>query len=149
MQTAPTVDTIAHVIQLSVAPVFLLTGVGAMLSVLGLRLARIVDRARQLGAGDPALLSEHEAELPQLALRAGLTNWAIGWCIGCAILTSSVIVALFVGAFVPWDYSGLIAALFIGAILALIAGLLCFLRESLIATRALRFVGRTTRPRSP
>lgn len=39
---------IAHVIQLAVAPVFLLTGVAGILSVLTNRLARIIDRARVL-----------------------------------------------------------------------------------------------------
>ena len=49
---------IAHVIQLSVAPVFLLTSVGAILNVMANRLARIIDRARMLeqklhGAPEP------------------------------------------------------------------------------------------------
>ena len=42
------VDEIAHVIQISIAPVFVLTGVGTLLNVLSGRLARIVDRARLL-----------------------------------------------------------------------------------------------------
>ena len=42
------IDEIAHLIQLSVAPVFLLTGVGTLLNVLSGRLARIIDRARVL-----------------------------------------------------------------------------------------------------
>ena len=41
-------DKIAHIIQLSVAPVFLLTGVATLLNVLSGRLARIIDRARVL-----------------------------------------------------------------------------------------------------
>jgi len=43
-----TISDISHVIQLSVAPVFLLTSIGTILGVLSTRLARIVDRARAL-----------------------------------------------------------------------------------------------------
>jgi len=42
------IAAIAHVIQLSIAPVFLISGVATFLSVLTNRLARIVDRARVL-----------------------------------------------------------------------------------------------------
>jgi hypothetical protein len=42
------IDEIAHIIQLSIAPVFLPTGVGTLLNVLSGRLARIIDRARAL-----------------------------------------------------------------------------------------------------
>ena len=42
------VSTIAHVIELAIAPVFLITGIGALLAVMSNRLARIIDRARQI-----------------------------------------------------------------------------------------------------
>ena len=48
MQSDTIIPTVAHVIQMAVAPVFLLTGVGAILTVLTNRLARIIDRARIL-----------------------------------------------------------------------------------------------------
>jgi len=51
------IDEIAHIIQLSIAPVFLLTGVGTLLNVLSGRLARIIDRARVL---------EQRLETPEL-----------------------------------------------------------------------------------
>jgi hypothetical protein len=54
VQVTPQVSTVAHVIQLAVAPVFLLTGVSALLGVLTNRLARIIDRARALEAGAPS-----------------------------------------------------------------------------------------------
>jgi hypothetical protein len=49
MPTSPIAD-IARVIQLSIAPVFLISGIAALLSVLSGRLARLVDRARVLEA---------------------------------------------------------------------------------------------------
>lgn len=136
------IAAIAHTIQVAVAPVFLLTGVGAMLGVLSNRLARIVDRARtlegELARASAARLPGLHMALGRQAQRARLTHWAIVLCIGCALLVSSVIVALFVGAFSRWDVSVLIAGLFVVAILSLISGLLCFLREVQLATRYLR-----------
>lgn len=136
------VAAIAHTIQVSVAPVFLLGGVSAMLGVLTNRLARIVDRARKLeaeaGSAAPGRLSGLREGLRRLALRARLTSAAIAFCIGCALLISSVIVVLFIGTFSRWNLSAVIASLFVLSVLSLIGGLLCFLREIQLATRQLR-----------
>jgi hypothetical protein len=137
---------IAHVIQLSVAPVFLLTGVGAILSVLANRVARIVDRARALhtqpAAGDSSEQSEVRSELRTLAYRARLINWAISLCVICALLISTLIVALFICAFWSVNASSMVASLFTAAMLALIGGLLCFLREVYVATANIRIAPR-------
>ena len=53
LQYSPDVSTIAQTIQLSLGPVFMLAGIGALLNVLAGRLARIVDRARARGALHP------------------------------------------------------------------------------------------------
>jgi hypothetical protein len=136
------VAAIAHTIQVSVAPVFLLGGVGAMLGVLTNRLSRIVDRARkleaELGTAAPGRGPGLRKGLGHLARRARLTSAAIAFCIGCALLISSVIVVLFIGTFSRWNLSAVIAGLFIMSVLSLIGGLLCFLREIQLATRYLR-----------
>jgi hypothetical protein len=135
------VAAIAHVIQLSVAPVFLISGIGAFLTVMTNRLARAVDRARALEAGqvpgppDPAAV---HAELCTLSRRTKLMSFAIGASIITALLVSVVIVVLFLAAFFAFDASVAVALLFIGAMVALFAGLLAFLREILLATAALR-----------
>lgn len=134
------VTAIAQVIQLAVAPVFLLTGVGAILSVLTNRLARIVDRARALEnefvktATDECL----RRDLAMLSRRARLVNRAISLCTVCAFLVSMVIVVLFLEAFLALNMPATIAVLFIAAMLALIAGMLIFLREIHLATASLR-----------
>lgn len=130
------INTVAHVIQLAVAPVFLLTGVGAILSVLTNRLGRIVDRFRVLerslpGAADEVARSE---EMAALAHREKVIYWSISLCVLCALLICVVVAALFVSSVLNVELSALIAALFILAMLALIAGLLSFLREIRIAT---------------
>lgn len=141
VQEAP-ITAVAHVIQLAVAPVFLLTGIGALLGVMTNRLARIVDRARTLErrTGTTAMnVSEIQRELGMLSRRAKVVSWAIGLCTTTALLISSVIVILFLGAFVPFDMSTPVASLFVAAMLTLVVALLLFLREILIATAGLRF----------
>lgn len=133
------ISTVAHVIQLAVAPVFLLTGVGAILSVLTSRLGRIVDRFRVLER-TPANAGEEGAqreEMAALAYRERVIYWAISLCTVCALLICVVIATLFVGSVMGAELSGLIALLFILAMFALIAGLLSFLREIYIATGTL------------
>ena len=138
MQAALNISNVAHVIQLAVAPVFLLTGVGAILGVLINRLGRVVDRFRVLERKLPETLAAkkalHEVEMEILSRRARMIHWAIGLCTGCALLVCIVIATLFVGAITAADLSGAIAALFITAMAALVAGLLCFLREIALAT---------------
>src|SRR5579872_331145 len=93
---------IAHLVQTSVAPVFLLSGVAATLGVLTNRLARAVDRARHLEAsleshtGDPQHL---QADLKVLAKRARYLNAAISLCVVSAVMVALVVVTLFANAF--------------------------------------------------
>ncbi len=131
------IQDIAHVIQLAVAPVFLLTAVGTILNVLTTRLARVVDRARKLDerlgdAGDggrPAI----EAELLVLARRRRLVNYAITLGTTAALLVCLVIAVAFLGYILHADLSGALAGLFIAAMLAFIGTLVLFLREIFLA----------------
>jgi hypothetical protein len=136
------ITAIAHVIQLSVAPVFLLSGIAAMLNVLTSRLARIVDRARVLEAqfptAAPGRIDGLRTSLRRIAKRARLASWGISLCTVSAILISSVVVVLFIGTLLNFQVRVAIAVLFIGAMLALTAGLVCFLREIYLSTRYLR-----------
>ena len=132
------ISTVAHVIQLAVAPVFLLTGVGAILAVLINRLARVVDRFRTLERRLPdteeVCLAPTKTEMLILTRRARLIHWAISLCTICALFVCVVIAALFIGSMIGVDLSATIALLFVAAMLTLIAGLLSFLREITLAT---------------
>ncbi len=147
---SPHIESIAQVIQLSVAPVFLLAGVGATLNVLTSRLSRVVDRARSieerlraehLRESHPELHAELISRLQLSSQRARLINWAIALSVLCSLLVPLVIVALFVSALLKLDLSVPIALGFIVALLSLSSALLFFLREVFIATRGLRFTG--------
>lgn len=142
---AADLDQISRVIQLSVAPVFLLTGIGALLGVTTTRLARIVDRARsietELNGASAERGTQIREEIGTLTQRARLINRAITLCVVAALLVCAVIVGLFITAYYAWspDLTRLVAAVFALGLLSLIAGLLCFLREVYIATQHLRF----------
>jgi len=144
LQTLTDITDVAHVIQLSVAPVFLLTGIGAILSVLINRLGRVVDRFRVLESL-PADINEAargaaRAEMNRLTRRARMVHWAIGLCTSSALLVCIVIATLFVGAATSVQTPGIIAALFIAAMLALVVGLLFFLREIALAKGSIHVV---------
>jgi hypothetical protein len=138
----PRVAAIAHVIQLAVAPVFLLMGVTAMLGVLMNRLGRIIDRGRRLESLPTELAAERrritDDEMGLLVRRARIAYWAVTLCTLCALLICCVIAVLFLGAFFERDLSPLVAWLFIAAMAALFGTLVNFLREIYFATRNLR-----------
>ena len=140
-ETAP--QGVGDVIRLAVAPVFLLSGVGIMLTVLTNRLARAVDRARDMerrvheaapGDGSEDL---HES-LATLARRGQLLSYAIALCTICALLVSVVVVVLFLGESFNFRITIAVDALFIAAMLSFIGAILCLLREVFIATANLR-----------
>lgn len=135
------IESISKVIQLSVAPVFLLAGVGAILNVLVGRLVRIVDRARvtelQFREADEGLTRELQERLKVLARRARLISRAIALSVFCAVLVPTVIVCLFVSELFQVNMAVPIAVAFIIGLVSLSLGLVYFLREVFVATAAL------------
>jgi hypothetical protein len=150
LQALSGITDVAHVIQLAVAPVFLLTGVGAILAVLVNRLGRVVDRFRALESNLPAVEGDAQSsvqlEMAILARRARMIHWAIGLCTGCALLVCMVIATLFIGSITAVQLPGVIAVLFILAMLSLVGGLLCFVREIALGTGNIHVVPRSNPP---
>jgi hypothetical protein len=138
----PSVD-VAHIIQLAVAPVFLLSGVGVTLTLFTNRLARIVDRARLLEdrlTADPNV-DLHEA-LAVLARRARYINYAIALGTISGLLVTTTVILLFATALLGNNLTVLIAFIFSAAMLTLTASLLVFFVEVRYATSNLRIGGR-------
>ncbi len=134
--------TTSGVIQQAVAPVFLLTGIGAMLSVLTNRLSRIVNRARTLKENpiaDAASTDSMKSELATLSRRAKLVNSSISLCTLTALLVALVIALLFIGAFFTFDVTIPVGMMFVVAMFSFILALVFFLREVHLATVSLRF----------
>jgi hypothetical protein len=142
MQPPEDIITVAHAIQQSVAPVFLLTGVGAILGVLSGRLGRLIDRSRVLhekdAEKDPEKQGSHKLEMENVLRRVKWIHRAISFCTTCALFICIVISALFIGAELGKDPSSTVSTFFVVAMLSLIAGLLCFLREIALATNNLK-----------
>ena len=139
---ATSVTNIAEVIQLAVAPVFLLAGLGAFLNVCASRLARIVERARTL---EPLLLesrgAEHDRLLAELRIidrRVALVNRALFLSVLAAVLTCLVVVLLFAAGRTGAHLVTAIALLFMASMVAVGLGFGVFLVETRVASRSLR-----------
>ena len=136
------VNTVAEIVRLALAPVFLLSGIGAFLNVLASRLSRIVDRSRQVGGyvlesrGDEHVRFVNDLKI--LDRRMSLINWATGLAVSSAILTCLVVVLLFAANLIRTRLGTEIAWLFIASMLSIGAAFAIFLIETTIAGRAVR-----------
>lgn len=142
MAAGPAVTTIAHQIQLAVAPVFLLAGIGSILNVLAGRLARVVERARQLerefSSFDDETRTAATAELHILDRRMTVVNLALSACTAAALFVCVLVAMLFLADLADFAFGRPIAWLFVLAMLLLIVGLILFLWEVRLAMQALR-----------
>jgi Protein of unknown function (DUF2721) len=142
----PHLPEIAGVIQLAIAPVFMLTAVGTVINALSIRLGRAVDRRRELEQRLSSMPQDELAtayeELTTIARRIQFVYLSIVFAVISALFVALVIVCAFVGAFVRTDLSPMIASTFVCAMLALIVCLLLFLREIFLAVSTPRHVPR-------
>ena len=140
-----------HAIQLSVAPVFLLTAIATLIGVLAGRLARIIDRARDLEDRLHAGTLHSEAagleELRRSRTRGRIVNTALGLLTVSATLIGATIMTLFIGGTTSPKSEVLVPWTFMGGLVSFILALLAFLIETLLATHALHFG--TKRPTPP
>jgi hypothetical protein len=145
MESLSHITSLAQVIQLAVAPVFLLTGVAGILNVLANRIGRIIDRARtmeeRLATAEGEIARELHVRLAALSRRATFINRAIGLCVLSGLLVSIVVAALFVSSSLRLDLAMPISITFVFALFSLAVSLVYFLREVFIATRSLSFGG--------
>lgn len=142
MPPSISVEAVADTVRLALAPVFLLSGIGAFLNVCVGRLSRIVDRSRDI---EPRLLAsrgaEHDRwinELRVLDRRMHLVSWVTGLSVLSALLTCLVVALLFAASLTGTHFGTEIALLFIAAMLSIGAGFAIFLIETRIGARAVR-----------
>ena len=138
----PNVSDLANAIQLALAPVFLLTGIAALLSVMTGRLARIIDRGRAFAERGDRFVSQDDVlialERQTLEPRRHLTSVAITATTIAALLVCMVIAGLFIEVMLETPLKWLISAFFAASMVALVAGLAFFLREVHLAMRTVR-----------
>ena len=142
MPTIPAISTIAQTIQLSLAPVFMLTGIGQLLNVLAGRLSRVIDRARKLELMHGSITGpDHHRyvwELRLLDRRMTIINAALFLAVSSAIMTCVLIALLFIAELAKLHFGTAVALCFILAMILLIAALVSFIVEVRISLRAFR-----------
>jgi Ni/Fe-hydrogenase subunit HybB-like protein len=133
---------VTHLIQLAIAPVFLLNAVASIIGVLINRLSRSVDRIRvlddRLSRTELNTAGRDGAELQVLRRRLWLIYLALTCEVLCALFVGMLIAAGFVGAVLGVNVSAGIAGLFVSAMAAFIVGLAVFLREIFLAVASTR-----------
>ena len=143
MIEASTVNSVSQLIQLSVAPVFLLAGVAGLLNVFTGRLSRIIDKVDKLDKyeDEHQLIHKNDEDILKLkqrrkflTMRMRNTNLAILFCTSTGLLIALVIVTMFLSAIFEFKDSFFIVLLFISAMLCLIISLFLFLREIFYTT---------------
>ena len=137
MSAAPA-ETLLKAIQLSVSPVFLLAGIGAMMNVLSGRLSRSVDRARELKRRCQVLDYDEQAEFRLIRQRIRLVVRAIALLTLSILLISTVVAVIFLTVALQVNLSVVVAPLFVAAMLMLTWAALCFLQEITLASKQLQ-----------
>jgi MFS family permease len=133
---------IAVAIQLAIAPAFLLVGIGQFLVLAAGRLARVIDRARELAERIPENPGPEDMpcveELRQLDWRMTVVNWSVFFGTAAMVGVCLLVASLFVTRFAHVDYGGAIAIAFIVVMALLVIGLILFLYEVRLANRTIR-----------
>jgi hypothetical protein len=138
-----TLSQIIPVLQLATGPVILISGVGLLLLSLTNRLGRLIDRSRllhreRLAAPDASRRASIEGQLAIIDRRAGMLRRAITLTGTTVLLVSVLILVLFLSALLKLELATLIVFLFALAIVALIGGMVEFLREITVSLDAVR-----------
>ncbi|MEM6476878.1 MAG: DUF2721 domain-containing protein [Pseudomonadota bacterium] len=131
-------------LQLSLAPVFLLVGIGSIMNVMMTRLIWIAGRIERLDAlMDDGPSERQEHEIRRLRARQSLARRAIMFSTGAAVIISVLIALLFVSTYITAKIGTLIAVLWVATVICLIIALGFFFRESLLAARGSEHPERT------
>ena len=132
--TTSSSNGVHEIIQLSMAPAFLLAGIGALMNVMMARLIWLTNRIESIAAPvEGACLVTHQLELAWLRKRQFLARRAIKFSTGAAAVISLVIAVLFVSAFIETPIGLIVVVLWVTTIGLLITGLSYLLRETLVA----------------
>ncbi|MEM9387133.1 MAG: DUF2721 domain-containing protein [Pseudomonadota bacterium] len=134
--------TPVEIIQLALAPVFMLVAIGQLMNVVSLRLARVIDRIRSLIAeyeaqADASKQSRMRHEVSDLFRRMRFANVSVNLLVSSAVAVCGVVVLLFLDGLVSWDLEGLLIVLFTLSVLLITGGVIAFLIEVTIATATL------------
>jgi hypothetical protein len=135
-----TLDSAGHLIQVALTPVFLLSGIAALLNVFAGRLARVADRLDALsGALDGAPCSpQQRAEIDRLHSRSLMLDVAVVLGTAGAATTCMAIMTLFLFALSNRTIAGVLLSFFGVAIVCTLGSVAAFGAEMLLSSRELR-----------
>jgi hypothetical protein len=133
--SAADIHDVSLAIRDAVAPVFLLTGIGSILGVLVNRLSRSIDRARAINAMSDEQFFRFSDELDIIAKRTKWMRWSVGLFIFAGLCVAISIASVFISVELRINLTHFVLITFIAAMLSLTIGLLCFLREIILASK--------------
>jgi hypothetical protein len=147
------INIISEAIKLATAPVFLLTGIGGILNVLGNRLGRVIDRARWVqnlieesidnrSASSPARLERYYLELVTLERRKNIINVATAFLVMSAVLIAMTVIELFFSVSVEPGkiyLSNWVAITFVSSFISLVTTCVLYFAELLYASNTITF----------
>lgn len=141
MPSLPTQETILPLIQLSITPVILISGLGSLVLSMTNRLGRIVDRTRILAASARQASGAERANLvfqiEVMFRRAKIMRLAMTMITTSMFTSGLLIVCLFFSAIFQISISGVILGVFVLALLFMLAGLAAFIRDVFVSLKAL------------
>lgn len=127
------------IVQLSLAPVFLLAAIGAMLNVMNARLTWLIDRIEFVERRTEKGLAGREAEeLPALRQRQHYAQLAVSLSTAAALVICAIVALLFISAFIRPQIGTAVAIAWIGTMVFLFGALTLFLMETRLATASAR-----------
>jgi hypothetical protein len=140
--SAGPLDSVAHIIQVALAPAFLLSALATLLNVFSTRLARVADKvdatAGRLDGADPAEAARLSRYLSYLRRRSFILDGAVVLASLGAVMTGISVLTLFLGALRDATTASVLFACFGIALLCTIAAIGAFLTEILVAGRGVR-----------
>ena len=144
MPVSPAVapEDIAHVIQIALAPAFLLSALATLLNVFSTRLGRVADKvdaaAARLRSADSDETARLSRQLAFLRRRSFLLDGAVVLASAAGAMTGIAVLTLFVGALRDAATASVLFGCFGIALVCTVAAIAAFLAEILLAGRGIR-----------
>lgn len=133
-RTSSTPDTL-RALQLSLAPAFLLVGIGSIMNVMVARLNWIAGRIERLSEKEETAPDSAQLEIDWLRQRRQLARRAIMFATAAAVVISVVIAVLFTSVYIEARIGTVVAVLWVATMALLITALVHFVRETWLAAR--------------
>lgn len=131
-------DNLIRVLQASISPVAMVSGVGLLLLSLTNRFGRVTDRLRELAAerDNPVHRAGVEKQIQIFHRRARIIRSAVSAAVGCMLLASCMVLLLFGMAVAGIPAQTVVLMLFGASLLSLIGTLILFLMDMRLSLRA-------------